>query len=392
MDVFERDSQYIVPNYSRFPLAIVGGKGAYAIDDKGKEYIDLGGGIAVNIFGYGDAEWKKAVTVQLNKVQHTSNLFYSEPDGRLAELLCKKTDMSKVFFSNSGAEANECAIKAARKYAADNYGKKKYKIITLIGSFHGRTITTLSATGQEVFHSDFLPLTEGFVYCKPNDEDALEACFKNNDIAAFMFEAVQGEGGVMPLSREFLKAADKLCKKYNALMIADEVQCGNGRSGKYFCYMHYGIFPDIVTTAKGIGGGLPLGVTLFNDKTMDVLTVGTHGSTFGGNPVVCAGAISIVSRIDELLLDSVTEKSKYIIETLSGKSGIKSVSGMGLMLGIETVKDASEVIRLCREKGVIVIKAKNKVRLLPPLNIPIICLEKGLDAIIEACSIEKSEV
>ena len=385
MNIKEKDSLYIANTYARFPLALKSGKGSLVYDDEGKEYIDLGTGIAVNTFGFSDDEWVDAVTNQLNTIQHTSNLYYSEPCAELAEMLCGRTGLKKVFFSNSGAEANECAIKVARKYAFCKKGEDCYKIITLKNSFHGRTITTLAATGQDVFHKDFLPLTDGFLYVEANNIKELQETVKSNKIAAIMFECVQGEGGVVPLNNEFVNAIFDLAEKYDILTIADEVQTGNGRTGKLYGFMNYGVLPDIVSTAKGLGGGLPLGATMLGEKVKDVLTPSSHGSTFGGNPVACAGAVNILSRIDDGLLSGVTEKSKYIIDKLSSAVGVKSVSGMGLMLGIETVKDAGEIINECRKNGVLVIKAKNKVRLLPALNIPERLLEKAIDIIIDAC-------
>ena len=298
--------------------------------------------------------------------------------------MCKDRN-EKVFFSNSGAEANECAIKVARKYAAEKKGADYNKIITLKNSFHGRTITTLAATGQDVFHKDFLPLTDGFVYCEANNCEELEKLVSDNKVAAIMFECVQGEGGVMPLSQEFVSEIFSLADKYDIITIADEVQIGNGRSGKLYGYMNFGVKPDIFSTAKGLAGGLPLGATVFGEKVENVLKAGDHGSTFGGNPVASAGAVNILSRIDDKLLDGVCKKSEYIINKLKNAKGVKSVSGMGLMLGIETEKDAGEVIAECRENGVLVIKAKNKVRLLPALNIPFELLEKAVNVIIDAC-------
>lgn len=383
--VKETDKEYIAGTYARFPVVITGGKGSLVTDEDGKEYIDLGTGIAVNTFGVADDEWIKAVTAQLSKVQHTSNLYYTEPAARLAETLCERTGFKKVFFSNSGAEANECAIKAARKYAAEKKGTEYSTIITLKNSFHGRTITTLAATGQEVFHTDFLPLTEGFDYAEANNINDLEEKILANKTAAVMFECVQGEGGVMPLEKNFVEKIAELAEKYDILMIADEVQTGNGRTGELYAYMNYGIMPDIVSTAKGLGGGLPLGATLLGEKVKDVFTPGSHGSTFGGNPTVCAGALNVLERIDVNLLKEVKEKSEYIVKELSGAKGVKSISGMGLMLGIETEKDATAVIDACRENGVLVIKAKNKVRLLPALNIPKPLLEKAVTVIKKAC-------
>ncbi len=385
MDIQSTDKQYIANTYARFPINIVSGKGSVVTDENGKEYIDLATGIAVNTFGVADDEWIKAVEKQLETVQHTSNLYYSAPCATLAEILCKKTGMKKVFFSNSGAEANECAIKAARKYAQDKKGEKFSTIVTLKNSFHGRTLTTLAATGQEVFHKDFTPLTPGFVYATANAIEEIEAIIATYNCAAIMIEVVQGEGGVNPLDKEFVKDIADIAKRHDILLICDEVQIGNGRSGKLYGYMNYDIMPDIVTTAKGLGGGLPLGATLLGEKVKDVFTPGSHGSTFGGNPVACAGAISIINRLNDELLKGVNERSEYIKTQLENADGIKSISGMGLMLGIETEKDASKVISECIDNGVLVIKAKEKVRLLPALNIPMPQLEKAIEVLKNAC-------
>ena len=384
MDTQKLDQAYIANTYARFPVTIVKGKGSLVWDDTGKEYIDLSTGIAVDIFGVADEEWVAAVTKQLGTLQHISNLYYTEPCAKLAQMLCEKTGMKKVFFGNSGAEANECAIKAARKWSEEKKGKEYATIITLKNSFHGRTITTLAATGQDVFHHDFTPLTEGFVYAEPNDLADLEQLIKTNKCAAVMMEVVQGEGGVMPLDETYVKGAAKLCEEYDLLLICDEVQVGNGRSGKLYGYMHYGIQPDIVSTAKGLAGGLPLGATLLGEKVQNVLTAGTHGSTFGGNPVCCAGAINVLNRLDENMLAGVEERSAYIKRELTGAKGVLGVSGLGLMIGIQTEKNASDIIAACREKGVLVIKAKDKLRLLPALNIPMEQLKKA-DAVIKAC-------
>ena len=386
MNIKELDNQYVASTYARFPLCITSGKGAFAYDENGKEYIDLGTGIAVNTFGYADDEWVNAVSAQLAKLQHTSNLYYSEPCAKLAEMLCNKTGMKKVFFSNSGAEANECAIKTARKYGEINKGAEYTTIITLKDSFHGRTITTLAATGQEVFHKDFLPLTDGFVYAEPNNIDCVKQLLNENKCCAIMFEVVQGEGGVRPLTQEFLSGLQALAKEYGVLLIADEVQCGNGRTGELYGYMTFGINPDIVSTAKGLAGGLPMGATLLGEKVKDVLGISMHGSTFGGNPVCAAGALNVISRLDENMLNGVKERSEYIFNELSGAKGIKSVSGLGLMIGIETERPASEIIDECRENGVLVIKAKQKVRLLPPLNIDMELLKKAINILKEACA------
>ncbi len=387
MNIQEKDKEYVASTYARFPVTLVSGKGARVVDENGKEYIDLGTGIAVNAFGVGDNEWIEAVTAQLGKIQHTSNLFYSEPCANLAELLCKRTGMKKVFFSNSGAEANETAVKVARKYAAEKKGSEYNVIITLKNSFHGRTITMLSATGQDAFHNDFLPLTEGFVYAEANNLDDVKRLVKENKVAAIMFETVQGEGGVLALEADFVKGIAEIGEKEDILLIVDEVQTGNGRCGALYNYMNYGITPDVVTTAKGIGGGLPLGVAMLGEKVKDTFKFGDHGSTFGGNPIACAGAISIISRIDEQLLDSVREKSEYIFKSFEGASGVKSVSGAGLMIGIETEKDVAEILSVCRDNGVIAIKAKNKVRLLPPLNIEWEELEKAVQVLLDAMKI-----
>lgn len=386
-DIKKLDDQYVAHTYGRFPVELVSGKGSVLTDINGKEYIDMGSGIAVSSFGTADSEWISAVTSQLGTLQHTSNLFYTSPCARLAEMLCEKTGMKKVFFSNSGAEANECAIKAARKYAAEKKGKDYYTVITLKNSFHGRTITTLAATGQDVMHENFAPLTPGFVYADANDIKSVKALIDENKTAAVMIEIVQGEGGVLPLEKGFVKEVEDICKKEDILLLIDEVQTGNGRSGYLYSYMGYDINPDIVSTAKGLAGGLPLGATMFSTKTENVYTPGTHGSTFGGNPVCCAGAISILSRLDDEFLLSVRKKSEYIIKELTGKSGIKNITGMGLMLGIETEKDAKDVLSKCRENGVLVLTAKTKIRLLPPLNIPDDLLKKAVAVIKDACAL-----
>ncbi len=386
MEIKELDSKYVAPTYARFPIHLKKGKGSRVFDDEGNEYIDLGTGIAVNTFGYADDEWIGAVTEQLSTLQHTSNLYYSEPCARLAEQLCLRTGMKKVFFSNSGAEANECAIKAARKYGENKKGAEYTTIITLKDSFHGRTITTLSATGQDVFHKDFLPLTEGFVYADSNDISDVARLIKENKCCAIMFEVVQGEGGVRPLTKDFLQGIACLAEENDLLLIADEVQTGNGRTGKLYGYMNFGITPDIVSTAKGLGGGLPIGATMLGERVENLLAAGMHGSTFGGNPVCCAGAINILSRIDDTLLEGVCERSKYIFNELGNAKGIKGISGLGLMIGVECEKDAGDVIKACRERGVLVIKAKSKVRLLPALNIDMDDLKTAIGILKEVCA------
>lgn len=383
-DLVSTDKNYIAGTYNRFPIEIISGKGCRFYDISGKEYIDMGSGIGVNAFGTGDDEWKHAVISQLDKVQHTSNLYYTEPCVRLAKLLCDKTGMKKVFFSNSGAEANECAIKVARKWACENKGRDCFKIVTLENSFHGRTITTLAATGQEHYHELFNPLTEGFIHTPANDIAALQKTVSENNVAAVMFECVQGEGGVVPLDADFVKEIETLSKKHNFLIIADEVQTGNGRTGKMYAYMNFGIKPDIISTAKGLGGGLPIGAALLGEKTENVLKFGEHGSTYGGNPVCSAAALSVVSRLTDSFLSEVNEKSKYIFSQFENAKGVISVSGMGLMIGIKTKKPASEVVKSAIEKGVLCLTAKDKIRLLPPLNIPMKELKTAVE-IIKSC-------
>ncbi len=384
MSIFNTDKEYVAGTYARFPLALTEGCGALLYDEEEKEYIDLGSGIAVNTFGIADDEWLQAITEQAAILGHTSNLYYTKPCADLAELLCKKTGMKKVFFSNSGAEANECAIKTARRWALQNKGEGNHTIITLKNSFHGRTITTLAATGQDSFHTEFGPFTEGFVYAEANNLESVKALANEYNCAAIMMEAIQGEGGIYVLDDEFVKGVFEIAKEKNMLVIFDEVQTGNGRTGKLYAYMHYGVTPDIVSTAKGLAGGLPLGCTMLGEKVKDTLTPGSHGSTFGGNPICCAGALSILSRIDDNLLKDVTAKSEYILSRLNGAKGVKSVSGKGFMLGIETEKPAKEVIASAMEKGVLVLSAKTKVRLLPPLNITFDLLEIAIDKLLEA--------
>ncbi len=382
MNTKELDEKFVAPTYGRFNVELTKGKGSTLYDENGKEYIDFGSGIGVTAFGIADEEWKKAVINQLDKLQHTSNLYYTAPCAELAKLLCEKTGMKKVFFSNSGAEANEGAIKYARKYSFDKYGEGRSTIITLVNSFHGRTITTLAATGQDSFHTNFAPFTPGFKYCPANDIDTIKK-MATDDVCAIMFECVQGEGGVLNLEESFVNEIEKLAKEKDILMIVDEVQTGNGRTGKYFAYMNFGLEPDIVSTAKGLAGGLPMGAVLFGEKVESHITAGSHGSTFGGNPVAAAGAVSIVERIDDEFMKTVSEKSEYIIKFLKSVNGVKSISGMGLMLGIETGKDAKEVVNACLEKGLLVLTAKTKIRLLPALNISYEEIDKGLNILKE---------
>ena len=384
MNIIETDKKYVAGTYGRFPVQLIKGKGAIAWDDTGKQYIDLGSGIAVNSFGYADDAWIAAVTAQLNALPHTSNLYYTEPCAMLAEALCQRTGLKKVFFANSGAEANECAIKAARKWGLDTYGEGHSTIITLKNSFHGRTITTLTATGQDVFHTNFGPFPEGFVYAEPGNLADLARLADENACCAVMLEVVQGEGGVVALPQEYLDGVQALCREKNMLLIVDEVQTGNGRSGELYAYMTYGLKPDVVSTAKGLGGGLPIGACMLGERVENTLTPGTHGSTFGGNPAVCAGALSILSRIDDELLSGVREKSAYIVNELTGAPGVKSVTGLGLMLGVESERPAREVVDRCRERGVLVLTAKTKLRLLPPLNISMDELKQAVSILKEA--------
>ena len=380
------DKEYIANTYARFPVELVSGKGSLVYDETGKEYIDMGSGIGVTAFGIADDEWKAAVTGQLGKLQHMSNLYYTEPCARLAKLLCEKTGMKKVFFCNSGAEANEGAIKAARKYAAEKKGPEYFTIVTLENSFHGRTLTTLAATGQAHYHELFQPLTPGFVHAPANNLEAVKTAALQNKAAAVLIECIQGEGGVIPLQKDFVTGLAAFCKAEDILLMVDEVQTGNGRTGELYAYMNFGVQPDVVSTAKGLGGGLPLGAVLFGEKTEFTLGAGDHGSTFGGNPVCCAGALSILSRIDDKLLADVKKKSAMAFEALQGAPGVESVSGMGLMIGIKTVKPASDVVKACMENGVLCLTAKDKVRLLPALNIPEDVLMKAIEVIKGACA------
>ena len=385
MNTIELDQQFVASTYRRFPVEIVSGKGSLVQDANGKEYIDMGSGIAVSSFGVADDVWIAAVEKQIHSVQHMSNLFYTAPCANLAKLLCEKTGMSKVFFSNSGAEANECAIKVARKWAAEHKGPACSTVVTLVNSFHGRTLTTLAATGQDHFHELFQPLTPGFASFPVGDMDALKALCANGTVAAVLIELVQGEGGVIPLDPTFVKKLDAYLREQDILLMIDEVQTGNGRTGSLYAYMQYGLHPDVVSTAKGLAGGLPMGATLMSEKVCNVLSYGDHGSTFGGNPVAAAAAISVVERLTDDFLSDVTRKSNLIRSLLEGAPGIESVTGLGLMIGIKTVKPAAEVLAACRENGVLCLTAKDKVRLLPALNIPDDLLIKAAEVIKTAC-------
>ena len=386
MNTFELDQTYVANTYARFPVEIVSGKGSEVYDSDGKRYIDMGSGIGVTSFGIADDAWVAAVSAQLGKVQHMSNLYYTEPCAALAQMLCERTGMRKVFFSNSGAEANECAIKVARKYAADHKGADCYTIVTLENSFHGRTLTTLSATGQEHYHELFQPLTPGFCHVPAGDIDALRSVCDTTKVAAVMIECIRGEGGVLPLDAAYAKALGEFVREREILLIVDEVQTGNGRTGAMYAYMNYGLTPDIVSTAKGLGGGLPLGATLLSEKVESVLGFGDHGSTFGGNPIACAGACSVVSRLDDALLADVRRKGEMVRSMLQNAKGVVSISGMGLMLGIKTEKPAGDVVRACMARGVLALTAKDKVRLLPALNIPDDILIEAINVLKEVCA------
>ena len=385
-NITQRDNTYVAGTYARFPVEIVRGHGTEVYDADGKRYIDMGSGIGVTAFGIADDAWIAAVTEQLGQVQHMSNLYYTEPCGRLAELLCTRTGMKKVFFCNSGAEANECAIKVARKYAAETHGADHFTIVTLENSFHGRTLTTLSATGQEHYHELFQPLTPGFAHAPAGDLDALVKICEATNAAGILMECIQGEGGVNVLDADFVRAVADYAKKKDIVLMIDEVQTGNGRTGTLYAYQQYGIEPDVISTAKGIGGGLPLGATLLSEKVQNVLGHGDHGSTFGGNPVACAGGYSILSRMDDAFLAEVRKKGQVIKDTLADAEGVKSVCGLGLMIGIETVAPAGEIVKACLEKGVLCLTAKSKVRLLPALNIPDTVLAEAIAVIKEACA------
>ena len=383
----EIDDTYVAHTYGRYPVELESGKGSILKDINGKEYIDLGAGIGVSAFGVCDEAWQKAVIAQIGKIQHTSNLYYSEPCALLAKALCERTGMKKVFFSNSGAEANECAIKAARKYSQVKKGQEYSTIITLEKSFHGRTLTCLAANGQDVFHKLYQPLTPGFVHVPAGDIKALEKCIAEDQIGGIMIECVQGEGGVTKLDADYVKALEAIAKANDIPFIVDEVQTGNGRSGYLYSYMGFGIEPDIVSTAKGLSGGLPLGATMLGEKVKDVFVPGDHGSTFGGNPVSCAAALSVISRIDDALLGEVRKKSEYVFDALTGQEGIEAVTGMGLMIGIKPSKrTAGEIVSSCMGRGVLPLTAKDKIRLLPALNIPEGELEKAIEIIKEECA------
>lgn len=379
-DVKIKDKQFIAPTYNRFDVAVERGIGSTFFDVEGKKYIDFSSGIGVNAFGVNDEAWKKAVTEQLNSVQHVCNLYYTLPQVRLAQLLCEKTGAKKVFFGNSGAEANECAFKAARKYSALKYGEeKRYRIVTLKNSFHGRTLAALSATGQDCYHKDFGPFLDGFDYAEPNNFQSVKDAITDKTCAVMM-ELIQGESGVRVLDKTFVKDVAEYCKQKDILLIIDEVQTGNGRTGKVYAYQNFGIQPDILTTAKGLGGGLPIGACMLFDKTETVFSFGDHATTYGGNPVVCAGAVSVMERLTDELMEEVNEKGAYLIKEISKFPAVESVDGMGLMLGIKLKagRTSRAVAEECLKNGLLVLTAHEKVRLLPPLTITKEEIDEGL--------------
>ena len=365
----ELDNENIMHTYGRYDVCLTKGKGVYAYDDNGKKYIDVSSGIGVNCLGYCDDGWVKAVSEQAGTIQHISNYYYNKVAGVLAEKLTKATGLSKVFFGNSGAEANECAIKVARKYSFDKYGKGRDHIITLVNSFHGRTIATLSATGQDVFHNYFFPFVDGFDNAIANDIESLKNTITDKTCAV-MLETVQGEGGVNILDSEYLQQVRKICDEKDILLIVDEVQTGVCRTGKLYGYMHSGINPDVVTSAKGLGGGLPIGICMVNDKLKDVMGPSTHGTTFGSNPVVCAGANYIIDTVNTPeFIEEINKKGAYFKEKIEKIKGVKSVRQQGLMIGIEVEGNAGDIAKKCTENGLLVITAKTLLRMLPPLNI-----------------------
>ena len=377
MDVIKLDKENIVATYKRAELVIKEGKGSTIFSDDGKEFIDFGSGIAVNSIGVSDDEWVEAVSSQAKKLAHASNLYYTEPCAKLAEVLTTRTGMKKVFFSNSGAEANEFAIKCARKYSYDKYGKGRHEIVTLLGGFHGRTMATITATAQDVFHTYFDPFLEGFKYAKPNDVD--DTLSKIGDkTCAVMMELVQGEGGVNVLDVDYVQSVAKVCREKDILLIIDEVQTGNGRTGTLYAYEQYGIKPDIVSTAKGLAGGLPMGATMVGEKCEVTMGASTHGSTFGGNPVCASGGLIVMKRLTDELMAEVAKKGDYIRQRLEKLPSVKGVTGLGLMLGV-SVEDAVKVKSQCQDAGLIVLTAKDKIRLLPALTISWEELEKGMD-------------
>ena len=383
-NTMKKFDEYVVHSYGRYPLAMKKGQGRRCVDESGKQYIDFGSGIGTNSLGYCDEKWADAVCAQVRTLQHNSNYYYTEVQAEFAEKLCKTAGYKGVFFGNSGAEANECAIKTARKYSFDKYGKGRHNIITLVNSFHGRTMATLSATGQDVFHNYFFPFLEGFINVKANDVDDLKAKL-DDTVCAVMLEYVQGEGGVIALDKEFIDAVFELCAEKDVLVIADEVQSGVGRTGKFLAGDHFGKKADITTLAKGIAGGIPMGACLMNEKCSGVLTPSTHGSTFGGNPIACAGGLAVLERVtSEGFLEDVERKAEFIKTELAKCSEVTSVSGLGLMIGISLKsKKAGDVAKEALNRGLLILTAKEKVRLLPPLTISDDEIMEGLKILME---------
>ena len=379
-EIKQLDSDYIAQTYGRFNLALSHGKGCQVWDFEGNEYLDFTSGIGVNSLGWADEDWLKAVVHQASSLAHTSNLFFTEPSSRLAKKLSEASGLKRVFFANSGAEANEGAIKTARKYSHDKYGKDRATVLTLVNSFHGRTISTLSATGQEVFHQHFFPFTKGFDHTPANELRALETRLGQKDVCAIILEVVQGEGGVCSLDHEYLQGVQALCHQYDVLLIIDEVQTGIGRTGTMFAYQQFGLTPDIITLAKGLGGGLPIGAFVLGEKVQDTLGKSDHGSTFGANPVSCAGANAVLAKIDDAFLAEVKRKGEKLQKALAALPKVKSVSGLGLMIGVEFEEGtkAADIVAKCIEKGVLFLTAKTKLRLLPPLIINDEQIEKGI--------------
>lgn len=380
MNTIEQFNQHVMPSYGRYDVVMESGSERVATDENGKKYIDFGSGIGTNSLGFCDEKWVEAVCEQVKTIQHTSNYYYTKVQADFATKLCEMTNYSKMFFGNSGAEANECAIKLARKYSFDKYGKGRSTIITLVNSFHGRTLCTLSATGQEVFHNYFFPFVEGFVNVTANDIDDLMSKL-DDTVCAVMVEFVQGEGGVVPLEKAFVEKIFEECSKRDVLVIADEVQTGAGRTGKFLASQHFDVVPDITTMAKGVAGGLPIGICLANEKCCDVLTAGTHGSTFGGNPVCCAGGLAVLNRLSsEGFMDEVVKKGDYIREKLLEIDEVEGVDGLGMMIGIRLkTKKAAELCKACLSEGLLVLTAKDKLRLLPPLTISYEEIDAGME-------------
>ena len=379
-EIKQLDSDYIAQTYGRFNLALSHGKGCQVWDFEGNEYLDFTSGIGVNSLGWADEDWLKAVVHQASSLAHTSNLFFTEPSSRLAKKLAEASGLKRVFFANSGAEANEGAIKTARKYSHDKYGKDRATVLTLVNSFHGRTISTLSATGQEVFHQHFFPFTKGFDHTPANELRALETRLGQKDVCAIILEVVQGEGGVCSLDHEYLQGVQALCHQYDVLLLIDEVQTGIGRTGTMFAYQQFGLTPDIITLAKGLGGGLPIGAFVLGEKVQDTLGKSDHGSTFGANPVSCAGANAVLAKIDDAFLAEIKRKGEKLQKALAALPKVKSVSGLGLMIGVEFEEGtkAADIVAKCIEKGVLFLTAKTKLRLLPPLIINDEQIEKGI--------------